>query len=222
MPDGKIAQELLEAWKVLQQLPSSAVIALLALLGAWTFAIYKFVALLFRNQLSTKDATIQQKDAHIAHYKDLGTPNEIKARIDRLEGTLRRTVGEEWGSLTEAEIAALSEALSGWSVPRPSQVTILYKDHLGENIAQSLAAAFVRVGFAAVARVGAVEEGLTIGPYPEASKKIKAALEAATKLRVRRIFSNPNITSDYSADPGSHKNYVISIRFGTNVADHRS
>lgn len=125
------------------------------------------------------------KDDLIALYKarlDGASPDEARARIDKLEATIKRTVGAEWHPLTPSEISALSRELA--SIGKRS-VFIMHKNALGKDLAKSLAAAFESAGWQVGTSItGDFEEGIVVGRSPTLAPQIKEAIERATSLKV--------------------------------------
>ena len=131
------------------------------------------------------------KDDLIALYKarlDGATPEQARARIDKLEGIVRRTVGSEWAPLTPAQVAALSREVAGIERRR---IQVMYQNHYGKDLARTIADAFEAAGWDVHYSSGSgFEEGLFVGRSPTLGPLLKTAIEKATSFKA--IYEPPD------------------------------
>jgi hypothetical protein len=82
------------------------------------------------------------KDDLIALYKarrDGATPDQARARVDKLESMVKRTIGSEWTPLTPHEVQALSREVAPIEKRR---IQVMYLNAYGKALAKSIADAF--------------------------------------------------------------------------------
>ncbi len=140
-----------------------------------------------------KNGEISILDRRIAEYESklkVGSPDEAKTKIDRLEGELAGmnkvlsvTVGKHWDVLSNAEIAALAEKLRPMVQHR---VQLMYLNQLGRPLAETIYEAFKGAGWTGVTLTdgGGSQLGIIAGPGPKKAGAIKAAIESSTRLKV--------------------------------------
>jgi hypothetical protein len=152
------------------------------------------------------------KDDLINLYKaklDGATPDEARARIERLEGVIRRTVGSEWAPLTKSEVQNLSREVASIEKRR---IQVMYLNAYGKDLAQSIADAFEAAGWDVPYSMGSgFEDGLFVGRSPTVSPAMKAAIERSTSLKA--IYMPP--TKDWGPD-NLYSSVFVAV--GTNPA----
>ncbi|MGY4467317.1 hypothetical protein ACVWWK_002999 [Bradyrhizobium sp. LB9.1b] len=87
------------------------------------------------------------RDAEIAEYKTKlsgATPEQAKDKIESLELTVRKMLGTSWEPLTRPQIANLAAKLKEI---KQSRAQIMYENHLGRELAQSIFEAFREAGW---------------------------------------------------------------------------
>jgi hypothetical protein len=139
-----------------------------------------------------KNGEISILERRVAEYeKKVGTPDEAKTKIDRLEGELAGlnrivdiTVGRPWTPLTSQEIADLSLRLR--DIPK-HRVQLMYLSQLGKPLAETLNQAFIKAGWSdsvTLSDGGGNHLGIIVGPGANKAGALKAAIEGTTRLRV--------------------------------------
>jgi plasmid stabilization system protein ParE len=152
------------------------------------------------------------KDDLITLYKarlDGATPDQARARIDKLETTIRRTVGSEWPPLTPQQIQALSREVANIEKRR---IQVMYLNLHGKTLAKGIADAFEAAGWDVhFSMGGGFEDGLFVGRSPTLGPLLRAAIERATSLKA--IYEAPN--KGWPED-GPHVSVYVAV--GTNSA----
>jgi hypothetical protein len=179
MPEwlSKIAQE----WAVIQSAPLSFItVCAIAAAGIWII-----VRGIYSIRLANKDGEISLLTRQRDDYKDkLGgaSPDQAKAKIDALEKRLALTTGSHWMPLTSDESARLSAAVGGLQKRR---IQVMYVNQLGKELAQSIADAFTRAGWADVhfSEGGGLGVGISTGRGNGMAFKLKDAIEGATRFK---------------------------------------
>jgi glucose-6-phosphate-specific signal transduction histidine kinase len=93
------------------------------------------------------DRLYKRKDDLIALYKarlDGATPDEARTKIQKLEETVRRSVGSPWKPLTYREVQDLAQALRAIEKRR---VQVMYENFQGKELARTIADAFETAGW---------------------------------------------------------------------------
>jgi hypothetical protein len=129
-------------WAVLASAP--AVFASLTLIG---LGVGYFVGTFFKNG---EIAILERRVADYEGKLKVGSPDEAKTQIDRLQGELTAlnkilgvTVGKPWDPLTSQEIADLSGKLL--SMPK-HRVQLMYLNQLGKPLAETIYPGFYKGG----------------------------------------------------------------------------
>jgi hypothetical protein len=184
-------QDLTTGWPVIRaNLPTFAVILLLMLAGMWWFVNYVLGGI-----ISNRDSIISNKDSEIAllrsqrdEYKNKlsgATPDEARAKIEALEDKIRNTIGDRWDVLTKEEAKKLSELIA--PIPK-RRIQVMYLNYLGKDLARNIADVFEQAGWdVAYSEGGGLGEGVSTGRGNGAALTLKAAIEAATRLKVGSI-----------------------------------
>lgn len=175
-------QDLTAGWPMIRaNLPTFFVILVLMVGAIWVAFSWAYGGV-----LASKNGQIELQDRQLADYRDKlkgATPEEAKAKIDALEEKVRNTVGDRWEVLTKDEFAKLVELLA----PLPKRkVQIMYVNYLGKDLARSFADVFEMAGWPEVvfSEGGGLGEGVSTGRGNGMAFTLKAAIEAATKLKV--------------------------------------
>jgi hypothetical protein len=135
------------------------------------------------------------------------TPDEARAKIQKLEETIKRSVGSPWKPLAYPEVQALARGLAAIEKRR---VQVMYENFQGKELARTIADAFEAAGWDTHYSTGSgFEEGLKVGRSPTVGVQIKELFERATTLKP--IFEPP--TKDWPAD-NSHVGIYVAV--GTN------
>ena len=101
-----ILRHIYESWALVQGAPAAAIA--LFVLGCFAASFWNS-----RRSGILKERCEALKD-EVSRYKaklDGATPEEARARIEKLEATIKRTVGSEWKPLGDREVDALRKAL---------------------------------------------------------------------------------------------------------------
>jgi hypothetical protein len=130
-------------------------------------------------------AVLSHRDAEISDYKTKlsgATPEQAKDKIESLEQTIRKMVGTGWAPLTRPQIANLAMKLKEI---KKSRAQIMYENHLGKELAQSILEAFKEAGWseALVSAGSGLGEGIVVG-WSSRAEAVKTALETVGKLPV--------------------------------------
>jgi hypothetical protein len=159
----------------------------------WVFAALAVIAAGIGYTFGTwfKNGEISILERRVAEYeKKVGSPDEAKTKIDRLEGELAGlnkilgvTVGQPWAPLSSQEIADLSVKLM--AVPK-CRVQLMYLNQLGKGLAETLFQAFTKAGWSGVTLSdgGGNHLGIIAGAGSNMAGSIKAAIESTTTLKV--------------------------------------
>ncbi|HEY9451703.1 MAG TPA: hypothetical protein VIR82_03465 [Bradyrhizobium sp.] len=128
---------------------------------------------------------LSHRDAEISEYKTKlsgATPEQAKDKIESLEQTIRKMVGTSWAPLTRPQIANLAAKLKEI---KKSRAQIMYENHLGKELAQSIFEAFREGGWSEVwlSTGSGLGEGVVVG-WSSRAEAVKTALEAVAKLPV--------------------------------------
>jgi hypothetical protein len=159
----------------------------------WVFVTLAVIGMVLGYTFGTwfKNGEIAILERRIAEYeKKVGSPDEAKTKIDRLEGELAGlnkilgvTVGQPWSPLSSQEIADLSLKLMALPTHR---VQLMYLNQLGKPLAESLFQAFTKAGWTGVTLTdgGGNHLGIIAGAGSNMAGSIKTAIENSTKLKV--------------------------------------
>jgi hypothetical protein len=159
----------------------------------WVFVTFAVIALGMGYMFGTwfKNGEISILERRVAEYeKKVGSPDEAKTKIDRLEGELAGlnkilgvTVGQPWTPLSSQEIADLSVKLI--ALPK-HRIQLMYLNQLGKGLAETLFQAFTRAGWSGVTLSdgGGNHLGIIAGAGTNMAGSIKAAIESTTKLKI--------------------------------------
>jgi hypothetical protein len=140
-----------------------------------------------------KNGEIAILERRVAEYESklkVGSPDEAKTQLDRLQGELIAlnkilgvTIGRPWEPLTAQEIADLSTKLA--ALPK-HRVQLMYLNQLGKSLAESIFQAFTKAGWtgATLSDGGGNHLGIISGPGTNMPGPIKDAIESTTKLKV--------------------------------------
>ncbi|MDX3970658.1 MAG: hypothetical protein QHD01_29260 [Bradyrhizobium sp.] len=140
-----------------------------------------------------KNGEIAILERRVTDYESklkVGSPDEAKSKLDRLEGELSGlnkvlsvTVGSWWAPLTTQEIADLSGKLI--ALPK-HRVQLMYLNQLGKPLAETIYQAFMKAGWdgATLSDGGGNHLGIIAGPGREKATAIKNAIESVTRLKV--------------------------------------
>uniref|UniRef100_Q07RD6 Uncharacterized protein n=1 Tax=Rhodopseudomonas palustris (strain BisA53) TaxID=316055 RepID=Q07RD6_RHOP5 len=130
-------------------------------------------------------AVLTHRDAEISEFKAKlsgATPEQARDKIELLERTIRNMVGTNWQPLTRPQIANLAAKLKEIA---KSRVQVMYENHLGKDLAQSIFDAFREAGWdqAMLSTGGGLGEGIVVG-WSSRAEAVKSALESVAKLPV--------------------------------------
>jgi hypothetical protein len=140
-----------------------------------------------------KNGEIAILERRVAGYESklkVGSPDEAKTQLDRLQGelaalnrTIGITIGRPWDPLTTQEITDLSVKLG--EIPH-HRVQLMYLSQLGKPLAESIFRAFNNAGWTEVmlSDGGGNHLGTIAGPGVNKAAAIKRAIEGTTKLKV--------------------------------------
>jgi hypothetical protein len=140
-----------------------------------------------------KNGEIAILERRVAEYESklkVGSPDEAKSQLDRLQGELIAlnkilgvTIGRPWDPLTTQEVADLSMKLG--EIPR-HRVQLMYLNQLGKPLAESIFKAFSKAGWteATLSDGGGNHLGITAGAGANKAAAIKRAIESTTRLKV--------------------------------------
>jgi hypothetical protein len=109
------------------------------------------------------------------------TPDEAATKIQRLEETVKRSVGAPWKPLSYGEVQALARELRTLEKRR---VQVMYENFQGIELARTIADAFEAAEWDTLYSTGSgFEEGLKVGRSPTLGPQIKEAIERTTSLK---------------------------------------
>jgi hypothetical protein len=146
-----------------------------------------------------KNGEIAILERRVAEYEGklkVGSPDEAKTRLDRLQGEvialnkiLGVTVGRHWDPLTDQEITDLSAKLT--ILPR-HRVQLMYLNQLGKPLAETIFRAFTKANWSGVTLSDGGENhlGIIAGAGANMAGRIKTAIESTTSLKV--TLDKPN------------------------------
>jgi hypothetical protein len=187
-------QEFLAQLETLKSVWQPFAIALIVLSTCVFFAVdwrYKGV-------VDAKSATIEQLTAEVGEYKSKlsgASPDEAKAKIERLEQTLKLAIGSRWEPLANDQSNRLLSAISTLQVRR---IHIMFENPIGKEPATSIADVFRRARWDVKLSPGAgFETGIVVGWNLLIANQIIHAFESATPLRPHLI---DNATEDRPSD----------------------
>ena len=94
----------------------------------------------YKGVVDAKSATIERLTGEVGEYKSKlsgASPDEAKAKIERLEQTLRLAIGSRWETLTADQSNRLFNAISAMQTRR---IQIMFENPFGKELATSIAA----------------------------------------------------------------------------------
>jgi hypothetical protein len=161
-------------------LATFAVILVLMIGAIWIVVNWSYSAV-----LASKNAQIELQDRQLADFREKlkgATPEQAKDKIDSLEGTLMKMVGNNWEPLRRPQIASLAAKLKPIE---KSRAQIMYENPRGKELAQSIFEAFKEAGWseAWLSTGSGLGEGIVVG-WSSRAVAVKEALEATARLPV--------------------------------------
>jgi hypothetical protein len=158
MPD---LVKLLEQWAVVTAAPIPFAIAVVIAGGL----IWLAVGWSYSGVLGSKNAQIELQDRQLADYRDKlkgATPEQAKDKIDSLEGTLRKMIGQNWEPLNKTQVASFAAKLKEI---KKSRAQIMYENPRGKELAQSIFDAFKQADWneAWLSPGGGLGDGIVVG-----------------------------------------------------------
>lgn len=174
-------QDLTTGWPMIRaNLPTFFVIVVLIILTVWTVVNWSYSGV-----ISSKNGQIELQDRQLADYREKlkgATPDQAKDKIDVLERTIRKMVGTDWQPLSKPQIATLAEKLR---LIKKGRAQIMYENHLGRDLAQSIFDAFKEAGWdeASLSTGSGLGEGIVVG-WSSRAVAVKSALETVAQLPV--------------------------------------
>jgi len=198
-------QEFLAQLETLKSVWQPFAIALIVLSTCVFFAINWH----YKGVVDAKSATIEQLTAEVGEYKSKlsgASPDEAKAKIERLEQTLKLAIGSRWEPLANDQSNRLLSAISTLQVRR---IHIMFENPFGKELATSIADVFRRARWDVKLSTGAgFETGIVVGWNLLIANQIIHAFESATPLR-------PHLTDNATEDGSSD---LVIIGVGINAA----
>ena len=163
----------------------------------------------YKGVVDAKSATVEQLTAAVGEYKSKlsgASPDEARAKIERLEQTLRLAIGSRWETLTADQSNRLFNAISAMQTRR---IQIMFENPFGKELATSIADVFRRARWDVKLSTGAgFETGIVVGLNLLIANQIIHAFESATPLR-------PHLTDNATEDGSSD---LVIIGVGINAA----
>jgi hypothetical protein len=151
----------------------------------------------YKGVVEAKNATIERLTGEVGEYRSKlsgASPDEAKAKIERLEQTLNLAIGSRWEPLTADQSSRLFNTISAMQTRR---IQIMYENPFGKELAASIADIFRRAGWDVKLSTGAgFETGIVVGWNLLIANQIIHAFESATPLR-------PHLTDNAKEDATS-------------------
>ena len=174
-------QDLTAGWPMIRaNLPTFFVILVLMVGAVWVAFNWSYGGV-----LASKNGQIELQDRQLADFRDKlkgATPEQAKDKIDSLEGTLRKMIGNNWEPLRRPQIASFAIKLKEIE---KSRAQIMYENPRGKELAQSILEAFKEAGWndAWLSTGSGLGEGIVVG-WSSRAVAVKEALEATATLPV--------------------------------------
>jgi hypothetical protein len=134
----------------------------------------------YKGVVDAKSATVEQLTAAVGEYKSKlsgASPDEARAKIERLEQTLRLAIGSRWETLTADQSNRLFNAISAMQTRR---IQIMFENPFGKELATSIADVFRRF---LIFRTGRISPPLAgAGPRP-AGERWRRIAPSGLRLR---------------------------------------
>jgi hypothetical protein len=187
-------QEFLAQIETLKSVWQPFVIALVLVAGG----IFVAIDWRYKGVVEAKSATIERLTGEVGEYKSKlsgASPDEAKAKIERLEQTLNLAIGSRWEPLTADQSNRLFNAISAMQTRR---IQIMFENPFGKELATSIADVFRRARWdVKFSTGGGFETGIVVGLNLLIANQIILAFESATPLRPRLT---DNATEDGPSD----------------------
>jgi hypothetical protein len=174
-------QDLIAGWPMIRaNLPTFFIIVVLIIGAVWWIMSWRYGDL-----LASKNGQIELQDRQLADYREKlkgASPEQAKDKIDSLEDTLRKMIGQNWEPLNKSQIATLAAKLREI---KKSRAQIMYENPRGKELAQSIFDAFKQAEWqeAWLSTGVGLGDGIVVG-WSSRAVAVKEALESTAKLPV--------------------------------------
>lgn len=174
-------QDLADGWPMIAAHPKTFMAILIAII----VVVWVVISWSYSSVLASKNSQIELQDRQLSDFREKlkgATPEQAKDKIDSLEGTLRKMIGNNWEPLRRPQIANLAIKLKEI---KKSRAQIMYENPRGKELAQSILDAFKEAGWdeAWMSQGSGLGDGIVVG-WSSRAVAVKEALEATAKLPV--------------------------------------